>query len=104
MAAAIDRCVRGAGVSPGAAVVTFWFDVQADGDRARMGKRVSLEATTLASKDDDAFQGCLSTAHVGAGFVREGPPEPSEHVWPTILPVPVKNHELFRWLLSKEDG
>ena len=85
-------------------MVTFWFDVQADGDRARMGKRVSVEATTLASKDDDAFQGCLSAAHVGAGFVREGPPEPSEHVWPTTLPVPVKNHELFRWLLSKEDG
>lgn len=84
----------------GAAVVAFFFDYE--GDTAVVAKEPVIEATSIDPEYEGAFKQCLTQTFAGKSFRAKRTQGNYMHVWPTTIPVPVRNHELFPWLFSKD--
>lgn len=93
---ALGSCFDRSSLPDGAIVAALWFEVA--GNVAKP-VRVTYEATTLPQPALQNVQTCIHQAHVSsAGFMLKPEPGMTEHVWPTTITIPLKNHELYHWL------
>jgi hypothetical protein len=95
----LDTCFKRARIPEGSsAVVTFFFDYV---DDKAVAKEPVLEATTLPKQYDVAFMTCLQQSFAGKSFPLQREGYEYMHAWPTVIPVPARNHEIFPWLFSE---
>ena len=62
-----------------------------------------LEATTLGKEHEAAFMTCLRQAFDGKSVPMDREPGNYMHAWPTVIPVPTRNHEIFPWLFEEPE-
>lgn len=98
----LDACLKAARIPEGSAtVVAFLFDYV--DDKTIVANEATLEATTLGKEHEAAFMTCLQKAFVGKSLPMQREPGNHMHAWPTVIPVPTRNHEIFPWLFSEPE-
>ena len=80
-------------------MVAFFFDYE-NGERVKPREPV-IEASAIEPHALPAFRTCLEQAFTGRGFALKQAPGATEHVWPTTITVPARNHELLHHLLPE---